>query len=79
MWVEGMSDAEDRYIPTNTPLGGLRPDDGRRSTGDAGGKVGTIVGTPEPLTSLMLLLGFAGPGFAGYRKAQSGWIAPSVA
>jgi hypothetical protein len=36
-------------------------------------------GVPEPSTWAMLLLGFAGLGFAGYRKAQGGRIAPSVA
>jgi hypothetical protein len=36
-------------------------------------------GTPELSTWAMLVLGFAGLGFAGYRKAQSGRIAPSVA
>ena len=34
---------------------------------------------PEPTTWAMMLLGFAGLGFAGYRKAQGGRIAPSVA
>jgi hypothetical protein len=40
-------------------------------TGEAGGKVGTIVGTPEPSTWALMLLGFAGLGFAGYRKAKT--------
>ena len=35
--------------------------------------------TPEASTWAMLLLGFAGLGFAGYRKAQGGRIAPSIA
>jgi hypothetical protein len=35
--------------------------------------------TPEPSTWAMLLLGFVGLGFAGYRKAQGGRITPSVA
>ena len=49
------------------------------STGEAGGKIGTIVGTPEPSTWVMLLLGFAGLGFAGYRKAHSARTALSAA
>ena len=51
---------------------------GNKGTGEAGG-AGTIVGTPEASTWAMMLLGFAGLGFAGYRKAQGGRIAPSVA
>jgi PEP-CTERM motif len=46
-------------------------------TGEVGGKIGTI-GTPvttssvpEPSTWAMLLIGFAGLGFAGYRKART--------
>ena len=34
---------------------------------------------PEPSTWAMLLLGFAGLGYAGYRKAQGSRVAPSVA
>jgi PEP-CTERM motif len=52
---------------------------GNVGTGDIGGKIGTVVGTPEPSTWAMMLLGFAGLGFAGYRKSQRGRIAPSVA
>ncbi len=52
---------------------------GNKGTGDIGGKIGTIVGTPEPSTWAMMLLGFAGLGFAGYRNAQRDRIAPSVA
>jgi hypothetical protein len=37
------------------------------------------VATPELSTWAMLLLGFAGLGFAGYRKAQGGRIVPSIA
>jgi hypothetical protein len=44
---------------------------GSRGTGEAGGNEGTIVGTPEPSTWAMMLIGFAGLGFAGYRKAHS--------
>jgi hypothetical protein len=35
----------------------------------------TITGVPEPSTWAMMLLGFAGLGFAGYRKAKSGTAA----
>jgi hypothetical protein len=37
-----------------------------------------LVGTPEPSTWAMMLLGFAGLGFAGYRKAKSGRAVHSV-
>jgi PEP-CTERM motif-containing protein len=36
-------------------------------------------GVPEPSTWAMMLLGFAGLGFAGYRKAKSGQTSPLVA
>ena len=52
---------------------------GNVGTGDIGGKIGTIVGTPEASTWAMMLLGFVGLGSAGYRKAQGGRTAPSVA
>jgi PEP-CTERM motif-containing protein len=52
---------------------------GNVGTGDVGGKTGTIVGTPEPSTWAMMLLGFAGLGFAGYRKARSARAALSAA
>jgi hypothetical protein len=39
----------------------------------------TLASVPEPSTWAMMLLGFAGLGFAGYRKAQGGRIAPSAA
>ena len=41
-------------------------------------ETGRAPATPEPSTWAMLLLGFAGLGFAGYRKAQGGRIAPSI-
>jgi hypothetical protein len=52
---------------------------GSRGTGEAGGNMGTVVGTPEPSTWAMMLLGFAGLGFAGYRKARSARTALSAA
>jgi hypothetical protein len=36
-------------------------------------------GVPEPSTWAMMLLGFAGLGFAGYRKANSGQTSPLAA
>jgi PEP-CTERM motif len=51
---------------------------GNVGTGEAGG-TGTIVGTPEPSTWAMMLLGFAGLGFAGYRKARGARAALSAA
>jgi hypothetical protein len=38
-----------------------------------------VAGAPEPSTWAMMLLGFAGLGFAGYRKAKSGQTTPLVA
>ena len=52
---------------------------GSRGTGEAGGNMGTIGGVPEPSTWAMLLIGFAGLGFAGYRKAKTARTAFSVA
>jgi PEP-CTERM motif len=52
---------------------------GNVGTGEIGGKMGTIVGTPEPSTWAMMLLGFAGLGFAGYRKARGARAALSAA
>jgi hypothetical protein len=52
---------------------------GNVGTGEVGGKIGTIVGTPEPSTWAMMLLGFAGLGFAGYRKARGARAALSAA
>ena len=52
---------------------------GNVGTGDIGGKIGTVVGTPEPSTWAMMLLGFAGLGFAGYRKARGDRAALSAA
>jgi hypothetical protein len=52
---------------------------GSKSTGEVGGNMGTIVGTPEPSTWAMMLIGFAGLGFAGYRKAHSARTALSAA
>jgi hypothetical protein len=51
---------------------------GNVGTGDVGGKTGTIAGTPEPSTWAMMLLGFAGLGFAGYRKARGAGTALSA-
>jgi hypothetical protein len=51
---------------------------GNQGTGEAGG-TGTIVGTPEPSTWAMMLLGFAGLGFTGYRKARGARAALSAA
>jgi hypothetical protein len=38
-----------------------------------------VAGAPEPSTWAMMLLGFSGLGFAGYRKAKSGQRSPLVA
>jgi hypothetical protein len=38
-----------------------------------------LIGTPEPATWAMMLLGFAGLGFAGYRRANTGRTVPSAA
>ena len=32
---------------------------------------GFVVGTPEPSTYAMMVIGFAGLGFAGYRKTKA--------
>jgi PEP-CTERM motif len=42
-------------------------------------ETGRMSSTPEPSTWAMMLLGFAGLGFVGYRKAHGHRIAPSVA
>ena len=34
-----------------------------------------IASTPEPATWAMMIIGFAGLGFAGYRKARTGRLA----
>ena len=44
-----------------------------------GGKIETIVGTPEPSTWAMMLLAFAGLGFAGYRRTKTPRTAFSAA
>jgi hypothetical protein len=43
---------------------------GSKGTGEAGGKDGTITSVPEASTWIMMMMGFAGLGFAGYRKAK---------
>ena len=54
--------------------------DSSNATANSGAILETgMPSTPEPSTWAMLLLGFAGLGFAGYRKAQGGRIAPSIA
>jgi hypothetical protein len=58
---------------------------GSAGTGEAGGFFGVITtvtatsGVPEPSTWTMMLIGFAGVGFAGYRKARSARTALSAA
>ena len=52
---------------------------GNKGTGDVGGMTGTLSAVPEPSTWAMMLLGFAGLGFAGYRKARSARTALSAA
>jgi hypothetical protein len=39
---------------------------------NVGQVVGLIVGAPEPSTWTVLLVGFAGLGFVGYRRARAG-------
>jgi len=41
-------------------------------TGEIGGHVGAITSVPEPSTWAMMLAGFAGLGFAGYRASRRG-------
>lgn len=55
--------------------------DGAGATANSGAifETGRMTSTPEPSTWAMLLLGFAGLGFAGYRKARSIQAAPSDA
>lgn len=58
---------------------------GSAGSGEAGGFFGVITtvtttsGVPEPSTWAMMLIGFAGVGFAGYRKARSARTALSAA
>ena len=48
---------------------------GPNGTGEVGGMIETTItqhsAVPEPSTWAMLLIGFAGLGFAGYRKAKT--------
>jgi len=48
--------------PTPTPTG---------MTGEVGGDTSTLVSTPEPSTWAMMIIGFIGLGYAGFRKAKS--------
>jgi hypothetical protein len=50
---------------------------GPKGTGEIAG-TGSIVSTPEPSTWAMMLIGFAGLAYAGYRKAKSARAALSV-
>jgi hypothetical protein len=58
---------------------------GSAGTGEAGGLFGvtttvtTTSGVPEPSTWAMMFIGFAGLGFAGYRKARTARTALSAA
>jgi len=40
-------------------------------TGEVGGNTSTLVSTPEPSTWAMMIIGFLGLGYAGFRKAKS--------
>jgi PEP-CTERM motif len=55
-------------------LGGLSGSMSSQALGinAAGQVVGYSVPAPEPSTWAMMLLGFAGLGFAGYRRAKAG-------
>jgi hypothetical protein len=48
---------------------------GSIGTGEAAGPIGIHTAIPEPSTWAMMLLGFAGLGFAGYRKAKRNAVA----
>jgi len=55
---------------------------GNNGTGEVGGKIETTItqhsAVPEPSTWAMLLIGFAGLGFAGYRKARGVRVASAA-
>jgi hypothetical protein len=42
----------------------------RGQTGEVGGNTSTLVSTPEPSTWAMMIIGFAGLAYAGYRKTK---------
>jgi hypothetical protein len=67
-----IADANDNELDTTAFIQGLG------NAPPSGGPVGPM-GTPEPATWAMMLLGFAGMGFVGYRRAARARIAASAA
>jgi PEP-CTERM motif len=71
-----LSNAEFQLSPTQIPLDQLNetslPSAGPGWTPLPGFPDGTILNVPEPSTWAMMLLGFAGLGLVGYRRARAG-------
>jgi hypothetical protein len=73
LMIAGISTSD--FVPNSDGFIAVADLMGSKGTGDVGGMTGTLSAIPEPSTWALMLLGFAGLGFAGYRKARSGGTA----
>jgi hypothetical protein len=69
-----IADANDTALDTTAFIQGLG-----NAPPSGGTPASPPMGTPEPATWAMMLLGFAGMGFVGYRRAAWARIAASAA